>query len=116
MMGQDFDARRADHAARWGAESGAALAPAPAPAHNRVSLSPGPGLPAAVPSLELRNRGEFEPYPCHQLDADTLHSSSWHCHCNPEVVNVRVLLFTLIFIYRNKFNVVGLGISMHKTK
>ena len=44
-MGQDFDARRADHAARWGAESGAASAPAPA--HNRVSLSPGPGLPAA---------------------------------------------------------------------
>ena len=47
MMGQDFDARRADHAARWGAASGAASAPAPAPAHNRVSLSPGPGLPAA---------------------------------------------------------------------
>jgi hypothetical protein len=45
MMGQDFDACRADHAARWGAESGAASAPAPA--HNRVSLSPGPGLPAA---------------------------------------------------------------------
>ena len=47
MMGQDFDARRADHAARWGAASGAASAPAPAPAHNQISLSPGPGLPAA---------------------------------------------------------------------
>ena len=46
-MGQDFDARRANHAARWGAASGAASAPAPAPAHNRISLSPGPGLPAA---------------------------------------------------------------------
>ena len=47
-MGQDSDARRVDRAARWGAESGAASAPVPAaPDHNRVSLSPGPGLPAA---------------------------------------------------------------------
>ena len=57
MMGQDFDARRANHAARWGAASGAASAPAPAPAHNRVSLSSGPGLPAAGTNNDCASAG-----------------------------------------------------------
>ncbi len=61
-MGQDFDARRADHASRWGAASGAALAPAPAPAHNRVSEigggGGGCGGEGAAPGFVLQERGE----------------------------------------------------------
>jgi len=64
MMGQDFDARRANHAARWGAASGAASAPAPAPAHNQVSLSPAEkrfdlSMSAPITMSSLRTRLGF---------------------------------------------------------